>query len=68
MGKDLFIFKSVNLLPFVITTWLNLDTVETHLTTTSLKRPPLLKTTFGAERNISLYFMFDLASIIRPVS
>ena len=43
-------------------------TVETHLTTTSLKRPPLLKTTFWPERNISLYFMFDFASLIRPAS
>ena len=42
-------------------------TVETHLTTTSIKRPPHLKDTFWTERNISLYFMFDFASLIRPV-
>ena len=44
------------------------NTVETHLTTTILMRPPYLKTTFGSERNFSLYFMFDFASLIRPVS
>ena len=45
-----------------------IGTVDTHLTTTSIKRPPHLKTTFWPEQNISLYFMFDFASLIRPVS
>ena len=43
-------------------------TVETHLAITSLRRPPFLKTPFGPERNISLYLMFNVASLIRPVS
>ena len=41
-----------------------LNTVETHLTTTSIKRPPHLRDTFGPERNISLYFMFGFASLM----
>ena len=34
--------------------------VETQLTTTSMKRPPPLKTTFG-----SIYFVFDFAPLLR---
>ena len=52
----------------VINLHLRANTVETHLTTTSIKRPPHLKDTFWLERNISLYFMFELTSLIRPVS
>ena len=37
-------------------------------TTTSIKRPPHLKTTFWSEQNFPFYFMFDFASLKRPVS
>ena len=63
---DFVLFEDATCLVFV--TVLFPHTVETHLTTTSLRRPPLLKTTFWSERNIFLYFMFNFASLIRPVS
>ena len=47
---------------------LKLRTVETHLTTTSIKRPPHLKDTFWPEQNFPPYFMFNFASLIRLVS